>query len=94
MKCQCPKPHFFWKPIRKWKFKTQPILVGQAFVKVLPTDLHFKKSDRECSRCGNPLCGDCQVLDAWEDGHDPFGMWIWKDPEDVRIYCRACKEDR
>ena len=27
--------------------------------------LHFKSADRECERCGRPLCGDCQVLSTY-----------------------------
>ena len=27
--------------------------------------LHFKSADRECERCGRPLCKDCQVLSTY-----------------------------
>ena len=54
--------------------------------------LHFKVADRCCSHCGRGLCEDCQVLDAWELGHDPFGRAIWKDPEEVKILCPDCAD--
>ena len=71
MKCQCPKPDYFWNP--------EPH--GPIAIKVRPTDLHFKKADRECVRCGMPLCFECSEM-VFAD--DDYGKVNHKE------YCRAC----
>ena len=87
MNCMCPKP-IAVDIIDKAVHSTHDYPLA-----IVPPFLHGKKADRFCERCGRGLCETCQVLDAWEEGSDPWGMWIWKDPEDVKIYCQACKED-
>ena len=71
MKCQCPKPDYF--------------IQHDRVIPILPTDLHYKKADRECSRCGNPLCADCAEIKFLDDD---YGKVYHKE------YCRACKEDK
>lgn len=54
MKCLCPCPDYV----------NVPGILGNTtyLLKGFGTVLHYKKADRNCERCGIPLCEDCVVL--------------------------------
>jgi hypothetical protein len=83
-KCLCPTPDYISVPIEHGMTETY-------LLKGFGTVLHGKKADRECYRCGVDLCGDCMLLDAWEDWYDPWGRVVWKNPGEVRFLCPACE---
>jgi hypothetical protein len=76
-KCQCPKPDYMR-------------LEREHSTLILPLEdcIHFRKADRECARCGAPLCERCaekeiHTVISGEDG----GF------EGVFTYlCRTCAE--
>ncbi len=76
MKCLCPAPDYINVPLPHGM--TETIIVDWPEVEWL----HGKKADRECVRCGIPICSDCGVL---QDVHyHPFEY-----PEYV---CPTCAE--
>ena len=51
-KCQCPKPESI-RVDKKDGYMVIPLWAMPG------TTLHYKKADRECRFCGNPVCDDC-----------------------------------
>ena len=79
-RCQCPKPAYAYVPL----YKNHQGCKVQVFDKNV---LHFKKADRECNRCGQPLCKDCaEEVVNWEfiPGEGMKG---------TIDYCPICSED-
>ncbi len=54
MKCLCPPPDYITVPLPHGM--TETIIVDWPGVEWL----YGKKADRECVRCGQPLCSDCE----------------------------------
>ena len=78
-KCLCPCPDYIKVPLPRGMAET--IIVDWPSVEFL----HGKKADRECERCGTPLCGDCEAKSVSIDAI-PF-----KDLYKPSLtYCPAC----
>ena len=55
--------------------------------------LHFKSADRECERCGRPLCEDCQVQQLKTKGIKQTSLhFTWFEAEYV-TRCSVCAEE-
>ncbi len=71
MKCQCEVPEYVKTSKATYYFRWPGIEY-----------IHYKKADRNCERCGIPLCGDCtQTWAVWDNS-----------PARIVNYCPVCDE--
>ena len=87
-RCQCGKPEGYGLGCLEWKIDnvTALALVRMELPEHAPI-LHFKSADRECKRCGAPLCGDCQVPVLHYVGDGTINRVV-----PILAYCRTCAE--
>ena len=54
-RCACGKPE-------QYETHTKSAKYGATIIQVPGNTLHFKAADRECERCGRPLCSKCGTM--------------------------------
>ncbi len=84
MKCLCPPPDYITVPLPHGM--TETIIVDWPGVEWL----YGKKVDRECVRCGIPLCKDCAVY-TWIDIPQVYKGWATQEEQPL---CSSCAEVR
>ena len=71
-RCMCGKPDYILEKgdVREYEFANPRDInsseiykhkMMRFFSRLQEPTLHFKSADRECERCGRPLCKDCMI---------------------------------
>ena len=91
-RCICPKPDYIVMdfPVGRYPLDLHYNVYGWEGSSPI---LHFKPADRECERCGRPLCKDCQVQQLKTKGIKQTSLhFTWFEAEYV-TRCSVCAKE-
>ena len=103
-RCMCGKPDYILEKgdVREYEFANPRDInsseiykhkMMRFFSRLQEPTLHFKSADRECERCGRPLCKDCQVQQLKTKGIKQTSLhFTWFEAEYV-TRCSVCAKE-